>query len=160
MKRARRSRLTLDAWRAFPQPARDRRADADAVLRVARERHISIEAAARERAVDPDTVYFWFPEAIEAGSATPRDRYLRVRTFISKGRRIFPPLYDSDEAGRAQEANAIQWRYVHNRATEAELARLRGWQIGGYPVESDPAVLLDVARRGEFEPADVYRELV
>jgi hypothetical protein len=154
----------MDDYFALPESARTSRADADAVLRRARRDHIPIELAARAERVNLTTVRWWFPDALgptRHGRTRPTraDRYLRIRTFISGEERVFIPIRGSVRTREAEEANAIQWRYVHGRADSRELERLRGRRIGGRLVQADPDALLEVARRGEFDPDELYREL-
>ncbi len=74
-----------------------------------------------------------------------------------------PPTFittnDPDEAGLAAEVFAAQWRYVHHQASETELLSYLGLRVAGRMVEVDPDVLDEWARRGEFDLAEVYREL-
>lgn len=74
-----------------------------------------------------------------------------------------PPTFietpDEDEANLAAEIFAVQWRYVHNNATEIELLPYWGLTIAGREVEIDWQVLDEWARRGEFDLAEVYREM-
>ena len=81
------------------------------------------------------TTRWWFPEALRPtrrGRTRPTraDRYLRVRTFISGDERVFVAVRGSKAADVAQEANALQWLYVHGRADAVQLERLRGLDGG------------------------------
>jgi len=66
----------------------------------------------------------------------------------------------SFEATIAKQVFSVQWRYVHNRATPDELLSYLGIQIGGHTVETDPDVLDEYGRRGQFDVAEVYRGFV
>ncbi len=74
-----------------------------------------------------------------------------------------PPTFietdDPDEAKLAGEAFAAQWRYVHGQAAVTELWPYLLRRVAGRFIETDPVVLDDWARRGEFDLAEVYREL-
>ncbi len=74
-----------------------------------------------------------------------------------------PPTFietdDPDEAGLAEVVFATQWRYVHRGDNTSELYSFFGLRIAGRMVETDPNVLDEWARRGEFDLAEVYREL-
>jgi len=71
----------------------------------------------------------------------------------------FVEIEDPDEARLAEEIFATQWRYLHGRADAFDLSALDGRRINGRLVEIDPQVLADWARRGEFDLAEVYREM-
>lgn len=66
---------------------------------------------------------------------------------------------DPAEAALAGRVFAAQWRYVHGRALPAELFGHLGLRVAGRLVETDPAALDELGRRGEFDLAEVYREL-
>ncbi len=74
-----------------------------------------------------------------------------------------PPTFlvtdDPDAADLAREAFAVQWRYVHGQADAFDLLRFLGRHIEGRLIEIDPNALLDWAHRGEFDLAEVYREM-
>jgi hypothetical protein len=149
---------------SLPEPARNSRAAADAAVRGARRERIPVEDSARRERTSVGTVGFWFPEALRPtrkGRTRPTraDRHLRVRTFISGDRRVFVAVRGSKAADAAADANALQWLYVHNRADARQLERLHRLRIGGHLVQADAGELLEVARRGEFDPDDLYREL-
>ena len=102
----------------------------------------------------------WRPSA--GGSKTHSDRAGKVergRTFISGDERVFVAVHGSEAGKRAEDANALQWQYVHGRADASQLERLRGMRIGSRLVQADPDELFEVARRGEFDPDELYREL-
>lgn len=77
---------------------------------------------------------------------------------LDDGPSFVTPAYPG-EAQRVAEIFAVQWRYVHGDADPAELRQYRGQRIAGRLVETDPDVLDEYARRGEFDLAEVYREL-
>lgn len=154
----------LGEFLGLSEPVRLSRADADAALRVARRERIPVEVAARREHTSLATVRWWFRDALGStrrGRTRPTraDRYLRVRTFISGDGRVFVAVRGSKAADAAQEANALQWQYVHGRADPRQLERLRGLRIAGRLVQADAGELLEVARRGEFDPDELYREL-
>ena len=164
MRRADRHPNRMGDFLRLPDLVRSSRGDAEAALRVARRERIPVEAAARRERTSMATVRWWFPDALEPtrrGRTRPTraDRYLRVRTFISGDQRVFVGVRGSKAADEAQEANALQWQFVHGRADPRQLEQLRGLRIGGRPVQADAGELLEVARRGEFDPDDPYRDL-
>ncbi len=61
------------------------------------------------------------------------------------------------EAQLAADVFALQWRYVHFNADAEELLPYRGVQIAGHTVETQPGVLDEYARRGDFDLAEIYR---
>ena len=164
MRRADRNPRRLEEFLGLPESVRTSRSDAEAAVRVARRDRIPIEVAARRQHTSLTTVRWWLPEALRAtrrGRTRPTraDRYLRVRTFISGDERVFVAVHGSRAADVAQEANALQWNYIHGRVDAQQLERLRGLRIGGRLVQADPDELFEVARRGEFDPDELYREL-
>jgi hypothetical protein len=149
---------------SLPEAARSSRAEADAILRRARSNGMPIEELAAARGISAATVPFWFPDALRPRRhgqtrVKPADRQLRVRTFISGDKRVFVAVRGSRVADAAAEANAVQWLYVHGKAKRSELERFADVRIGGYSVQVDADALVEVARRGEFDPEDLYREL-
>jgi len=164
MRRADRVPRRLQDLLGLPEPIRSSRNDAEAAIRVARRERIPLELAVRREHTSLATVRWWFPDALRPtrhGRTRPThaDRYLRVRTFVSGDERVFVAVRGSKAAGAAQEANALQWLYVHGRADARRLERLRGLRIGGRLVQADPDQLVEIARRGEFDPDELYREL-
>ena len=164
MRRADRAPRRLEGLLGLPESVRTSRADAEAAIRVARRERIPVEVAARRKHTSLATVRWWFPDALRPtrrGRTRPTraDRYLRVRTFISGDGRVFAAVRGSKAADEAQEANALQWLYVHGRADARQLERLRGLRIGGQLVQADAGELMEVARRGEFDPDELYRDL-
>jgi len=165
MRSAKRIPRNASAYFRLPDEARESRAEADAVLRIARRDRVPVEVVLADRRVSVATMRWWFPDALKLTRrgrtrVTSADRYLRIRTFIGDGERRFVPLRGSRAARLAEEANAIQWRFVHGIASAVDLARLGDLHLAGYGVDSDSGTLLAIARRGEFDPAEIYRELV
>lgn len=164
MRRANRTPRRLGDLLGLPESVRDSRAAAEAAIRIARRERIPVEFAVRRQRTSIATVGWWFPDALRPtrrGRTRPTraDRYLRVRTFISGDQRVFVAVRGSNAADAGQEANALQWLYLHGRADPRQLERLRGLRIGGRLVQADPDELDEIARRGEFDPDDLYREL-
>ncbi len=155
---------SLGDFLGMPESVRDLRSEAEATLRIARRDRIPVELAARREQTSLATVRWWFPEALAPtrhGRTRPTraDRYLRVRTFITGRERVFVAVRGSRAAEAAQRANALQWQYVHGRVDADELEQLRGLRIGGRLVQADAGELMEVARQGEFDPDELYREL-
>lgn len=164
MRRTGRAPRNAEDYFDLPESVRSSRAAAEAAIRIARRERVPVEVAARREHTTIATVRFWFPDALHptrAGRTRPTrgDRYLRVRTFISGRERVFVAVHGSEVARRAEEANALQWQFVHGRLDGRDLERLRDMRIGGRLVQADPAELFEVARRGEFDPDELYREL-
>ena len=164
MRRTRPNPQRLEEFLGLPEPVRSARASAEAAIRRARRERTSVELAAGRERTSVATVRWFFPDAIlprRDGRTRPAraDRYLRVRTFIAGDRRVFVAVRGSRAADAAAEANALQWQYVHGRADPRQLERLRGLRIGGQLVQADPDELIEVARRGEFDPDELYRDL-
>jgi hypothetical protein len=164
MRVAERRPTRLEQVLHLPEAARSSRAEADAVVRQARRQRLPIEPIAAANGLDRLTVLFWFPEALKPTRrgrtrVTRADRQLRVRTFISGDERVFVAVKGSRAADSAADANAAQWLFTHGKARRDDVERLGGLRIGGYLVQADPEILIEVARRGEFDPEDLYREL-
>jgi hypothetical protein len=151
---------------ALPESARDARNAALRTVRTARKQRISIEAAAAVEGVPLPAVRWWADSTLQprrAGVTQPTrgDRLLRLKPLVVRGEpgTQFVVVRGSGAAQRAAKAFAVQWRYVNGQATADELRRLGGLRIGGQDVEADPDVLDEIARRGELDPSESYREL-
>ncbi len=72
-------------------------------------------------------------------------------TFI-----VVDNYYDAD---LASQAFVVQWRYVHFTANTEDLLPYRDLRIAGHAVETNPDVLDEYARRGDFDLAEIYRGL-
>ncbi len=83
-----------------------------------------------------------------------------VRPIVLDEGPTFVTTADPVTAGLVVDIFAVQWRYVHGDADPAELAQYRGIRFAGRLVETDSDVLDEYARRGEFDLAEVYRELL
>lgn len=73
-----------------------------------------------------------------------------------------PSFIETDDPAEAKlvgEAFAAQWRYVHGQAAVTELWRYMLLRVAGRFTETDPVALDEWARRGEFDLAEVYREM-
>jgi len=85
-------------------------------------------------------------------------RYRRPIVLVGE-----PPSFietdDPEEASLAAEAFATQWAYVHYQADASDLFPYQGQQVAGRPIETDSDALDEWARRGEFDLAEVYREM-
>lgn len=164
MRAANRRPRSLAEWLSLPAAARTSRAESDLIVRRARSSGRSVEELSGEEGVSRSTVDYWFHEALRPRRGgrtrvTPADRQLRIRTFISGDERVFVAIKGSRATTIADDANAIQWRFVHGKAGRDELRRFEGVRIGGRLIQADPDVLIEVARRGEFDPEDLYRDL-
>jgi len=83
---------------------------------------------------------------------------IRPIVFVG-GPPTFVEIHDRREAAVVADAFAAQWRYIHGTATADDLAPYRDIRIDGRAVETDPDALDEWGRRGEFDLAEVYREL-
>lgn len=149
----------------LPPAARWSRSAAVAAAAQGRDRHLPLEVTAGLEGISVADVRFWLPGAVGRTRrgrtrATPFDRHLRLRPLAVEGEVTFVETHGSRAAARAMSAFGVQWDFLHGRADEADLARLRGLRIGGRLVEADPDVLEDLARRGEFQIDELYRELI
>jgi len=71
----------------------------------------------------------------------------------------FVTVHSHDELRLAQQAFATQWAYIHGNANQDDLLGFLDLRVDGRLIEVDPDVLEDWARRGEFDLAEVYREM-
>jgi hypothetical protein len=164
MRAANRRPRSLAEWLSLPGAARNSRAESDAIVRHARASGRSVEELSAQEGLSSSTVDFWFHDALlpRRGGRTrvkPADRALRIRTFISGDERVFVAIKGSRATAVADEANATQWLFVHGKVPRGELAKYDGVRVGGRLIQTDPDVLIEVARRGEFDPEDLYRDL-
>jgi hypothetical protein len=161
-------RLTRPAdFARLPERPRESRSKALSVVHRARTERTTIEAAANEFGVSMRTVRYWAGDALEPtrrGRTLPRegDRLLRLRPLILEGdsELVFVPVRGSRAADRADEVFDVQWRYATGHADESELDRIRGQKVAGRAVESDPVRLDYLARAGELDLPEAYREIV
>jgi hypothetical protein len=149
----------------LPTEARWARSAAVAAAARSRDRRLPLEFTGGLEGVSVATIRFWLPGAVGPTRrgrtrTTPADRHLRLRPLAVEGEVTFVETHGSRAAGRAMSAFGVQWDFVHGQASEADLARLRGIRIGGRLVEADPDVLEHLARAGEFNLEERYRELL
>lgn len=153
--------------KALPESARQRRAEALGVISDARRLGISVtEAAARDH-VPLSAVVWWGETALDRPrSRAPRvrkaDRLLRALPLVVDGELQIITTRGSRAARTAVEAMKAQRDYLAGEpGALARLARLRGKRVGGHAIETDPAVLDEIGRRGELgDVAEMYRAWV
>jgi hypothetical protein len=166
-RRAPRQLMRPEQFALLPDSAREKRTHALSVVHRARVRRTTVEEAASELGVPMSTVRYWAGEALEPrrrGRTLPHrgDRLLRLRPLLVEGEDeiVFVPVRGSRAADRADAVFDVQWRYAVGAADEAEFEQLRGVRIGGRLVESDPDRIDYLARAGEINVPEAYRELV
>jgi hypothetical protein len=130
----------------------------------ARRRGFPVELIAVEVGVPIEAVRWWFPDALVHDAtgrwrATPADTATRLRPLAVDGEVTFVPVKGSAAADRVSDWFDVQWRYVTNRATAAEVEALPNVTVAGRRLERDPGVLEELARRGDFDLDDIYRDL-
>lgn len=86
------------------------------------------------------------------------DQYILPLVVVGKGATFIQTL-DPHEAALAQDVLASQWRYVHGTGSPQDLFGWLGMRIAGHLVETDPDVLDELARRGDFDLAETYRAM-
>lgn len=155
---------TLAELLALPAPARQARTAALRVVRTARTDRISIEAAAAD-GVPVSAVRWWAGPALRPTSGgltqpTRGDRLLRVQPLVVRRRpgTSFVAVRGSGAARRAAHASPCSGATSTARPAP-RLRALTGLRIGGQDVEADPDALDEIARQGEFDPGESYREL-
>jgi hypothetical protein len=153
----------------LPEAARDVRSQALSAVEIARSEGVTVERGAARVGLPMDAVRYYASEALRAtnGDVTwprPADRLLRPRPLVVRTptgpKAVFVPVRGSRAAAQAWQAFRIQWGYVHNQASETDLARLEGLRVGGFDVETDTDTLLDFARSGELDFEEAYRAVV
>lgn len=150
---------------ALPKGARDRRTDALHVLDVARDRKITVDEAAAAEGVPLSAVTWWATDGLmpaRGGVVTVSrgDRLLRRRLLVSDGEVVLTVTRGSTAAKLVSDAWAVQWSYIHGDVPASALDRFAGRRVGGYPVETDTAVLDEMARRGDLaDLPETYRAL-
>ena len=165
MRSANRLPRTAAALGVLPPAARWSRSAAVAAAARSRDRRLPLEVTGGLEGISVATIRFWLPDAVGQTRrgrtrATPADRHLRLRPLAVEGEVTFVETHGNRAAARAMSAFGVQWDFVRGRATEADLARLRGLRIGGRLVEADPDVLEHLARAGEFNLEERHRELL
>lgn len=147
----------------LPQAARDVRSDALRAIDLAREKGISPEQAASQLGVPMSAVRWWGVESLgrtRTGRTqlTRRDA-LRMRPVAFEGGVEFVAArgWKRKEIERVFQ---IQWAAAQGLASDEDLDWLRGRTIGHRRVSDAKEQLLDLARRGELDPMEVYRGLV
>lgn len=90
------------------------------------------------------------------------DRILRAQPLIVDGRLQMVTTRGSAAARRAAEAFKTQRAFIEGDPDAGDkLAALAGTRVGGHVVETDPAVLGEIGRRGELgDIAEMYRAWV
>jgi protein-L-isoaspartate O-methyltransferase len=83
-------------------------------------------------------------------------RPVRPVVTVEGGPTLVPTSSAEDDLAAA-EIFAVQWRYVHGTASADELLPYTGVIVAGRVVETDPDVLDEWARRGDFDITEVYR---
>jgi hypothetical protein len=85
---------------------------------------------------------------------------VRERIIIADGEARIIVVHGSRAAKLAGDAWAMQQRYLRGKATEAELARFAGKRVGGFVIDTDPAVLEEQQRTGALlEVIESYKAL-
>lgn len=151
----------------LPERARTRRAEALDVINIARRRGIPVADAARELGVPLSAVTWWGAPALDhprhrRPMALRSDRILRAQPLIVDGRLQMVTTRGSAAARRAAEAFKTQRAFIEGDPDAGDkLAALAGTRVGGHVVETDPAVLGEIGRRGELgDIAEMYRAWV
>lgn len=158
---------TEAALKALPESARKSRRDALDVIHQARIGNVTVTEAARDVGVPLTAVAWWGqPALVNPASRAPfarrADRMLRYTPLVVDGHLEFVATRGSNAAAKARAAFAAQCAYLEaTPGSEGALARFDGVRVGGRLVETDHAVLDEIARRGEFaDLEDMYRAWV
>lgn len=147
---------------SLPISAFEIRSDVAQVIDEAKARRLAVEVVAAEKRVPMSAVSWWGAEALEPtrGGKTMVGRrdILRLRPVVFEDGTELVTV----RGWRRREADRvfdIQWRALSGRASEGELAWLRGRSFEGKPVVSDKARLVELARRGEIDPREASSRL-
>jgi len=154
-----------DQVSALPKAAATRRADVLHVLDVARDRRITVNEAAAAEGVPLSAVTWWATDGLIPAKGgvlkvSRGDRLLRRRLLISDGEIVLTVTRGSAAAKLVSDAWAVQWGYVHGDVPTSALDAFAGRRVGGHLVETDTAVLDEMARRGDLaDMPETYRAL-
>jgi hypothetical protein len=157
---------SLGEFKTLPAPARERRNKALQVIERARAEKIPVSQAAAEQDVPLAAVRWWAGDALDhrrapEPQAKRADRLIRIRPAIVDGKVDLVITRGSNAARLADEAFATQVRYIQGNADPAELSRFRGKRVAGQVIETDPAALDEIARRGDLgDLPDMYRAVL
>lgn len=153
--------------RRLPERARVRRAEALDVIHAARRRGVTVAEAAAELRVPLSAVAWWGAPALDnprrrEPGVLKSDRMLRAQPLIVEGAVQIVTTRGSNAARKANQVFRAQREFIENQpGAAAKLAALAGTRVGGYVVETDPAVLGEIGRRGELgDIAEMYRAWV
>jgi hypothetical protein len=161
---ARRRISSLEGLRRLTEAEREERAQALRAIRRARDDFIPVEDAAAELGVDMETVRRWAAEALEPirpGVTFPSetDRIVRFHPLAVDGEVDLVAVQGPEEQEQAADIFDVQYRWVEGRATRDELRNLPA-TFKGKTVVRDPAELDALARAGEFDLEEKYREIL
>jgi hypothetical protein len=149
----------------LPELARERRTDALRVISKADAQDITIEEASRVLRVPRAVVDFYAGEAQgptrrSRTYATETDELFRARLVIVDGEVTFVEAHDRAKAKEAERIFDVQWRYIHGRASQAELDRLPR-TFNGRRVVREGAELRHIANTGQLgDTLELYKEFL
>jgi hypothetical protein len=125
-----------------------------------------VEEVAAERGTSLAAVTYWAGPALapRRGGRTharPADRLVRLRPVVVEGEGFrFVTIRGSRRTRAAEWAYDVQYGFVEGRVSAEQVRALRGLRVGGYAVESDPAVLRELGRRRELDVEAAYRAVM
>jgi hypothetical protein len=145
---------------ALPPAAQEARQAALDAVAVARREGISLADAARREHVEPAAVAWWAGEAVsrkEGGwQVSTADRMFRPMVVYSGGEVVAVDVRGSRVASTVGAYHDAVRRYLMEGDASA-LRAMTGKKVGGIALETDPAVLEEMDRRGETEFESIYR---
>jgi hypothetical protein len=161
---ARRRIYSVEDLRGLSEAEREERAQALRAIRRARDDFTPVEDAADELGVDMDSVRRWAEEALEPirpGVTFPSetDRIVRFHPLAVDGEVDLVAVEGPEELEQAADILDVQYRWVEGRATRDEVRNLPA-TFKGQTVVRDPAELDAMARAGEFNLEEKYREIL
>lgn len=151
-----------DQLNALPPAAQEARQGALDAIALARRQGIPLEQAARKEGSSIDSIRWWASEAVErnAGTWRPRaaDRLYRPMYGYTAGQTMAIDVRGSRAASDLGAYHAAIGAYLRTGDSSA-LERFAGKKIGGVELETNPDVIDELARRGEFDFETIYRDV-
>ncbi len=121
-----------------------------------RQDRADLASAARLAGTTPAAVDFYAGQAFgDTGQLRGADRLLRPMRIYSAGESVVVDVRGSRVASIVGEYHNAVRAYL-NQGDVTGLARFRGKRVAGLPLETDPDVIDEMARRGTFRFDAIY----
>ncbi len=148
-----RSRRDIES---LPPRAVEVREAALRAVSIMRQDKLDLATAARLAGTTPTAVDFYAGRAFDdAGRLKAADRMLRPMRIYSDGESVVVDVRGSRVASTIGEYHNAVRAYL-NQGDVTGLARFEGQRVAGRPLETDPDVIDEMARRGTFRFDAIY----